>query len=198
MNEYAIWETVGYIGSALVLVSLLMSSIMKLRIINAVGSFIFCIYAFKIHSIPTAVMNICLVGINIFFMYRLLASKTVFSCVDAGREDACVKYILEHYRDDIAKYFDSPDISSADRVMLVFDGSTAAGLLAGVTEGDSLRIIIDYTTPAYRDLKVARFLYGVLSRDYRRIVYTGSNPGHVPYCLKMGYVESDGRYTLSL
>lgn len=38
-------ELVGYFASLLVLVSLLMTSVVKLRVINMVGSLIFAIYA---------------------------------------------------------------------------------------------------------------------------------------------------------
>ncbi len=198
MDSYLIWELIGYFGSALVLVSLLMSSIIKLRVINAVGSLIFCIYAFKINSIPTAIMNICLVGIDLYFLYKLIASKKTFSYVEADADDSVVKYVLDRFSGDIGKYFDAYDISKADRVMVVFDNDTVSGISAGVTEGDSLRIIIDYTTPQYRDCSVANYIYGVLKDSYKTLVYTGSNPLHVPYCLKMGYEKTDRGYVKTL
>ena len=43
-------ELVGYIGSLLVVVSMLMTSVIKLRFINLTGSFIFTIYALIIKS----------------------------------------------------------------------------------------------------------------------------------------------------
>ena len=64
-------EAIGYLGSSLVLVSFLMASVAKLRIVNSVGSVIFTIYAFIIHSYPTAIMNICLVLINIYYLVKL-------------------------------------------------------------------------------------------------------------------------------
>ena len=57
-------EIVGYAGSALVLVSFLMTSVFKLRVVNTVGSIIFAIYALIIRSYPTAVMNIALVRLG--------------------------------------------------------------------------------------------------------------------------------------
>ena len=65
-------EIFGYIGSALVVVSMLMSSIVKLRIINTVGSVISGIYAVICGAIPLAVMNICLITINIYGLVKLL------------------------------------------------------------------------------------------------------------------------------
>ena len=57
MNVSTIIEMVGYLGSVLVVVSMLMSSVIKLRVINTVGSGIFAVYALIIHSYPTALMN---------------------------------------------------------------------------------------------------------------------------------------------
>lgn len=199
MNSNLIWELIGYAGSALVLVSLLMSSIYKLRVLNALGSLIFCVYAFKIHSIPTAIMNICLVGIDVYYLIRLLSpQQKTFSCIEVSRNDATVKYLLEHFSEDIVKYFDSNSIEAADMVMLVYDNETIAGLLAGANEGDGLRIILDYSTPQYRDCKVALYLYEKLAGSYKRLVYAGSNEKHIPFCLKMGYVLRDGCYVKEL
>ena len=67
-------ELFGYLGSTLVLVSMLMTSVVKLRIINTIGSVIFTIYALIIKSYPTAFMNFCLVLINLRFLWKM--SKT--------------------------------------------------------------------------------------------------------------------------
>ncbi len=71
MENYAIIEIVGYIGSILVIISMLMSSVIKLRIINSIGCSVFAVYAIIIHSYPTALMNLCLVAINIYNLIRL-------------------------------------------------------------------------------------------------------------------------------
>ena len=71
MDSGMLIEMIGYLGSVLVLISFLMSSVVKLRVINAVGSLVFAGYALIIHSYPTALMNFCLVGINIYYLVRL-------------------------------------------------------------------------------------------------------------------------------
>ena len=43
MNTQSIWELIGYLASLLVLISLLMTSVVKLRIINLIGSLIFAL-----------------------------------------------------------------------------------------------------------------------------------------------------------
>ena len=74
MNPTVI-EIIGYVGSGLVLVSFLMASVVKLRVVNTIGSFIFAVYALLIPSYPTALMNVCLVLINLYHLYKLRNSE---------------------------------------------------------------------------------------------------------------------------
>lgn len=68
-------EIFGYIGSILVVVSMLMSSVVRLRIINTVGAGISGTYSLIIGSFPMAIMNYCLVIINIYNLFKLAKSK---------------------------------------------------------------------------------------------------------------------------
>jgi len=193
-----IWELVGYLGSALVLVSLLMSSIIKLRIINMIGSIIFCVYAFKIHSIPTAVMNLALVGINIYFLFRLIKSQKTFSMIQGSVEDTSVQYLLNKYEEDLSNYFDIRVLASADRVYIIYENDTLAGISAGRAEGRNLDLVMDYTTPQYRDCSVGKYLYSKLREEFDTLSYSGNNEKHIPYLEKMGYIKGNGRYTIKL
>src|SRR6056297_1798281 len=67
-----ILEWVGYAASLLVLISLLMSSIIKLRWINLIGSAIFCVYGFLIGSIPVGIMNGGIIIINIYYLTQVV------------------------------------------------------------------------------------------------------------------------------
>ena len=81
-------EIIGYIGSALVLVSFLMASVVKLRVVNAVGSGIFAVYALIIHSYPTMIMNICLVLINLYYLWKLRNSEPNYRMLRLSPQDA--------------------------------------------------------------------------------------------------------------
>ena len=87
-------EMIGYLGSALVVASMLMSSVVKLRVINTIGSGIFAAYALMIHSYPTALMNICLVGINVYNLVKLNQKEQNYTLVEAARGDALLAYLL--------------------------------------------------------------------------------------------------------
>ncbi|MDO4174140.1 MAG: YgjV family protein [Eubacteriales bacterium] len=74
MNTMMI-ELVGYVGSILVVVSMLMTSVIRLRVVNSIGAGIFTVYAWIIQSYPTALMNFCLVVINIYHLARMYKDK---------------------------------------------------------------------------------------------------------------------------
>lgn len=58
-------EIFGYVGTVLVVISMLMTDINKLRIINISGGFVSLIYTLMRNTMPMAVMNFILITINI-------------------------------------------------------------------------------------------------------------------------------------
>ncbi len=63
-------EIFGYIGTALVVISMMMTSINKLRIINICGSIISTIYSIINCVWPIVIMNICLIIINSYHLFK--------------------------------------------------------------------------------------------------------------------------------
>lgn len=68
-------EIFGYIGTALVIISMMMTSMLKLRIINMCGGLISLIYAILRNTWPVVVLNACLITINFFQTVRQLRQK---------------------------------------------------------------------------------------------------------------------------
>ena len=68
-------EIFGYIGTALVIVSMMMTSLLKLRIINICGGVISTVYSVFHNAWAVVVMNICLITINIFQIIRELRRR---------------------------------------------------------------------------------------------------------------------------
>lgn len=74
--EYKIWlEIFGYIGSALVIFSMTMTSMTRLRIINIIGGTISMIYSFLSMTLPIALMNAVLIAINITHLITSALTK---------------------------------------------------------------------------------------------------------------------------
>ena len=98
-------ELFGYLGSFLVVVSMLMSSVIKLRIINIIGSTISGTYALIIGSFPLALMNICLIIINAYNILKLKKESRKYEIVKGDSQENFFKYFVDRYGDDIKKHF---------------------------------------------------------------------------------------------
>ncbi len=57
-------EILGYAGTALVVLSFLNRSMLKLRLLNTIGAAIITLYAFLIDAWPMVLLNALLAGIN--------------------------------------------------------------------------------------------------------------------------------------
>ena len=201
-----IWiELFGYLGSGLVVVSMLMSSVVRLRVINTIGSVIFCIYALIIHSYPTALMNLCLVSINIYHLAKLRNVEKYYEMIESRPDDSYLGYLYSFFKEDIARFF--PSFSAGDaakdgsvRVFTVCCESDAAGVLVGKQQGEKLDVLLDYSTPAYRDTSEGAFLYSQLPKyGIHQLVYRGDNADHIAYIKKMGFKDTgSGKYELSI
>lgn len=71
-----IWfDVFGYIGTALVLLSMMMTNVKKLRLFNLAGSVVSMIYGVLTSTWPTAFLNFSLAIIQIVQLIRLKKAK---------------------------------------------------------------------------------------------------------------------------
>lgn len=68
-------EWIGYAASAFIVISLMMTSIIKLRIINSIGCLLFVIYGIYVGAYPVVISNAIIVLINIYNLYKLRESN---------------------------------------------------------------------------------------------------------------------------
>ena len=64
-------ELFGYLGMALVLISMMMTSVKWLRILNMSGAIICAIYGILTKTWPTALLNLGLLAIQALQLFRL-------------------------------------------------------------------------------------------------------------------------------
>ena len=194
MDTRMLIELIGYAGSVLVILSMLMSSVVKLRIVNSVGSFIFAIYALIIQSYPTAVVNLCLVVINIYNLHRLLRKGNCYQLIKSRMQDSCLQHLLQYYRKDIKEFFPEFAAEACDAELayvVTCDASPAGVFLGKWREDGNVQMILDYSTPRYRDCSVGRFLYEQLGgQGIPGLIYSGGSKKHEDYLQKMGFVRS--------
>ncbi|MFA6377251.1 MAG: hypothetical protein WCW63_01360 [Acholeplasmataceae bacterium] len=154
-------EYIGYLASLIVLISLLMSSVKKLRWINMIGSLIFGTYGFLINSYPVAIMNLGIVIINIYYLVQMYGNKDYFQLLETSENDAYYERFKSFYESEIKSFMDQDETFSTKGSFKVFvlRNMVPAGLLVGTIESHTLNISIDYVTPQYRDFKIASFLF---------------------------------------
>lgn len=195
-------EAFGYLGSILVVVSMLMTSVKRIRVMNSIGAGIFAIYALIIHSYPTALMNGTLVIINIYNLIQLARQDSHYDLIDGKKEESFLQYILNYYKDDIKKYFPEFNANMADvnAAYIVCTDAVPAGILLGkIVNNDTMEVILDYSTPTYRDCSVGEYLYSKLPmKGVQKLVYKGFEEKHTSYLQKMGFTSQNGVFVKEL
>lgn len=196
-------EAAGYLGSGLVLVSFLMTSVVKLRIVNMIGSLISCIYALIIRSYPLAFMNFALILINLYFLWKARrVSDRHYAILPVKASDSILQYLLQLYKEDIYTSFPalSIDPDTVDTAFLLLCEESPAGVVLGNRAEDHLHILLDYSLPKYRDYSLGRFLHQALPREgIRHLLFNGPTEHHIKYLQKMGYeAQDDGSWRCQL
>ncbi|MGV6989124.1 YgjV family protein [Testudinibacter sp. P80/BLE/0925] len=64
-------EVLGYIATAFVAGSFLLSSMLYLRLINAIGAMMFIVYGILIASMPVVLLNVFITVVNIYQIIKL-------------------------------------------------------------------------------------------------------------------------------
>jgi hypothetical protein len=194
-------EWIGYAASVLVAVSLLMSNVWKLRWINLVGSATFAVYGLLIHSWPVAIMNSICVGLNTFYLIQMSNRKDYFQYLVARNvHTAYIDHFLTYYAEDIKRFFpefDAVRMDEKSNIILILRNAVPAGVfIYHKVNEHTARIDLDYTIPAYRDLKNTRYLLTkglqerFIKQSLKQFVVHTTVPQHRRYLLRMGFVES--------
>lgn len=199
MSTSMMIEMVGYLGSILVVVAMLMPSLVKLRVINSIGAGIFAVYALIIQSYPTALMNVCLVTINIYNLIKLSKKEKHFDLIEGNdNKGIFLSYSLGYYKEDIRNYFPEFDLETLDydiSYIICCEANPAGFFLGKKREDGVVDVVLDYSVPAYRDCSVGAYLHTKLPQNgVKKLVYNGSWDKTVPYLKKVGCVIEDGVY----
>ncbi len=200
MSTEVIQEIIGYAGSALIVLSLSMKSILRLRLLGLAGATTFLIYSLLISAYPIAITNVVIIAIHVYFLRKLLGKKPVFSVLEVRQGSAYLERFIEYWADDIAKFrpnFHYEPKPNRYRAFILRDMVPAGLFICDLGEGDTVTVQLDYVIPAYRDLKVGRFLYSAASSVFqnpriKRVLSPPGSPEHSAYLERMGYHKRTG------
>lgn len=184
----------------LIAISLMMTSILRLRLINVVGSAAFSIYGLLIGAYPVAALNGFIVLVNAFHLARIYRAKEYFQLLTLRPDSQYLPYFLNFYGEEIRRIL--PDFEyrpSANQLLLFIlrDCSPVGAFIAEQRPDGVLRVVLDFVIPRYRDLKIGRFLFVEQAaffkeRGIKEIVISPRTEEFGAYLVKVGF-EPTGR-----
>ncbi len=193
MQATTLYTLIGYLGSAFVVTSLAMRSILKLRLIGLTGAITFVVYGYLIGAWPIVWTNVVIVLIHLHFLGEIRRSDEYFKVLDVRRESNYLRYFLDHYAEDIESVWPGFEYSPEKDILTLFilrDLVPAGLFVAKVLDAETLELELDYAIPGYRDFKIGRHLYvknALRDRGYTTIVATTGGDQAADYLSKMGF-----------
>jgi len=202
-NYQNLIEWIGYIGSVIIAVSLMMSSIIKLRWLNLLGASIFSTYGFIIGSLPVALLNLFISMINIYYLYKIYNQKDFLKILQVDHENNYLGFFIDYYKQEIdfffpafLEHFKNKQLNKNNIFcFLLIRNAAVSGIFIGQKNAQNeLMVEIDFSIPEYRDMKTGTYVYKQ-NKDFfkslgisRFIAETG-NHKHDRYLKKMGFRE---------
>ncbi|MBX9246512.1 hypothetical protein ICW40_17100 [Actinotalea ferrariae] len=203
-------EVVGWLGSALLVVSLLQTRVMRFRVLNTVSCVVLIGYNAAVGVWPMAAMNVVLVAINLGVIARMVRRRhddRTYDAVPIGLDEPFLRHLLERHAGDIRTF--NPDLPSdvaaaCDHAFVVSTADTVVGVVltrAGDRPAEQ-QVVLDYVLPAYRDFTPGEFVFRpdgpFAALGTRRVVASPGMAASERYLRAVGFVEQDGRRVLDL
>jgi hypothetical protein len=197
MDTTLLYDIIGYVASVFVAASLMMKNIARLRILSLTGGATFLLYGILINSMPVALMNAFIVGINLYHLYLIYSSKASFDVLKVEPSDTYLMHFLNILHDDIQRY--QPDFAGIPEnnpiCIFVISDTLPAGLIIGSKSSDgTLTVHLDYVMWRFRDYKMGAHVYKHQKSFFyklgiQRFSVFAENPTHISYLKKMGFKE---------
>lgn len=197
-------EIFGIFSSLVVLISLSMTSIIKLRVINLAGSILFATYGYFIGSFSTTFMNAGIALMNIYYLRKLYAIKDSYEIVKADKESDYFKLFIDKNREDIDKFFSRDSLDQSEEIYYLLRNNYTVGVLGWKMIGENVEITIDYVTERFRDNTFGKYIFDeqlemFRKKGYKRVVQKTENPLHQNYLKKIGFIQEEkGTFTKSI
>jgi hypothetical protein len=193
-------EVIGWIGSAILVWSLLQTRLLRLRLLNLIGGVVLIGYNAALRVWPMVGLNVVLSAINLWHLRAMLKTRhdeESYKVVEVGTDDDFLAHMLRVHAADIARF--NPNFTwqpgKPDRcAFLVMRSDEVVGVVLVHADSPTVaRIELDYVTPRFRDFTPGEFVYRrsklFTVRGFRTVI---APPGmSAMYYARMGF-ERDG------
>ena len=201
-----VWSIIGWGGSALVVLSLLQTRILRLRLLNLVGCVILIGFNAVVGVWPMVGMNAVLTVINVVHLWRLLRHRhdeAEYQVLQVDESDEYLGYILQRHQKEITRFNPGFTRGRSQYAFLVQHGDRTVGVvLAHDAGGGRAQIDLDYAVPKYRDFTPGEFVYRrsdvFTDRGFHQVLASPRMRDSTPYLDKLGFRAADGELVLDL
>jgi hypothetical protein len=197
---------IGWGGSALVVLSLLQTRILRLRLLNLVGCVILVGFNAAIGVWPMVGMNAVLGVINIVHLWRLLRHRhdeAEYQVLQVNESDAYLGYVLALHEKDISQFNPGFSRAGSPYAFLVQHGDRTVGVVLAHDAGDGrAQIDLDYVLPKYRDFTPGEFVYRrsdvFTGHGFRQVLASPRMRDASPYLNNLGFRPEGDHLVLNL
>ncbi|WP_061961332.1 hypothetical protein [Demequina flava] len=206
MTTQTVLEIFGWVGSILIVASLMQARVLKFRWMNFIGAFIATIYNGLIEVWPFAFMNLAITIIDAYWLRRLYRERddaTVYRALPVQPDDTYLQHLLGVHAEDITKQrsdFHALPLDDEKRtVFMLVNGDEAIGVVSLTDAGDGVgRIDLDWVKERFRDFSPGEFVYresSVLAdAGFSRVEMPHGEGLDTTYLEKVGFVRNGDRW----
>ena len=174
-------DLLGWCGSALLVVSLLQTRVLRFRVLNLVASVVLTAFNVALGIWQLVAMNVVLFLINLWHIRKLLGTRhdeAAYDVLEVGPNDEYLRHVLRIHEADILET--QPDLvwdgaAPGRLAFLVLRGDETVGVVLVRDDGDGVaQVLLDYVTLRYRDFSPGEFVWrrstALREHGFRRVV----------------------------
>lgn len=199
-------EVIGWTGSTILVVSLLQARVLRLRLINLIGSAVLLAYNAIIEVWPMVGLNAVLCLINVVYLAKMLRARhdaAAYTVLEVEPDDRYLEHVLRVHGPDIARYnpgFGGSAMPEEDAYLVVLGDETVGVVLTRDAGEGTAEIVLDYVTPRHRDFSPGEFVFResglFVRRGYRRVLSPAGMKS--PYYQRIGFRPEGERWVLDV
>ncbi len=197
---HTILEAIGWIGSALIVLSVMQSRMLRFRWMNLAGSLIATGYNAVFGIWPFVAMNAAITLISAYWLtrlYREAKDPAVYQVLPVPPDDPFLRHLMAVHAEDIAAHQPAFAAQCVDpdpqlSTLLLVRGDEAVGVVAVRDKGDGVgQVELDWVKPRFRDFTPGQFVYrdsGALpAAGFRRLTLTPHAATDTEYLRRTGF-----------
>jgi hypothetical protein len=201
-------DVIGWLGSALLIYSVMQARVLRFRVLNLAACLVLAGFNAALEIWPMVAMNIALCLINVWHIRALVATRhdeATYEVLEVSPRDEYLRHVLRVHEADILKF--QPDLvwdgaAEGAVAFLVQRGDETVGVVLVRDAGDGVaQVLLDYVTPRFRDFSPGEFVWrrdpALRQHGFRKVV----TPPHMvgAYYDRLGFTRrGDGSHELEL